>query len=232
MPLRWNPDAKAILEKAFFRDPGLNFLLMLDDIRDFLTFSERNIESQFIVEQEAIQKRDIEDEFQIKDENLAQLYTESLLKGTQRRFTIALPTQIRYAALSAMTSAVDWTAHFYQQSWKSKLPKELRNPVITAISLLKYFDTVLSLNRADVLADYRHIVVVRNAVVHGGGIVYNFNKKEDLKKAVKHLKGFSIVNREPVGDCIQIDRHALDPYIDDMLRLLHRIYLNETTEGL
>jgi hypothetical protein len=204
---------------------------MLTDIDYFLNFSERNIELQYISEQQSIERRANDDEFAIKDENLARAYRESLVAHTQRRFTIMLPTQIRYASLSAMTSAIDWTARFYQKSWKPKPPKNLRNPEITALRLLEYFDTTLMLNKAEVLKDYQNLLEIRNAVVHSSGLVHNYHRPKVLKKAVEQLKGFSIVNRDPIGECVQIDQYALPPYIHSMSWLLHEIYVTGTTHG-
>jgi hypothetical protein len=49
MPLPVKPDASAILENPLW-DAGFNYVLMLRDIKDFLNFSERQIELQFTAE--------------------------------------------------------------------------------------------------------------------------------------------------------------------------------------
>jgi hypothetical protein len=158
------------------------------------------------------------------------LFEESELQNSEHRFTVALPMQIRYGALGALTNTIEWAAHFFQQSWnntQSPLPKEFRNnPEITALKLLEHFDVLMSLNKATVVTDYRNLVVVRNAVVHIGGIVRDLpkQKRAELQKAVESLKGFRIANWHFLGECVEIDRDALDPYIDSMGQLLFEIY--------
>jgi len=68
------------------------------------------------------------------------------------------------------------------------------------------------------------LVEVRNAVVHHGGIVDNYHKPKVLEKAVDALKGFSITDWHFLGECIKIDRGALDPYIEHMSQLLENIH--------
>src|SRR5689334_21903744 len=98
------------------------------------------------------------------------------------------------------------------------------NAETTALALLKHFDVALSLNETEILTDYGYIVDVRNAVVHSAGIVDNYNKPKVLKKAIYKLDGFDIANWHFLGQCVQIDRGALDPHLNGMARLLFEIY--------
>jgi hypothetical protein len=183
MPLRKNADHEA-LENILVWDRGLNFIIMLSDIDDFLALSEHSIDAQLLLEEQHIGWRELDNDLQNAD--LARSYKDFLLKSAKHRFTVALPMQIRYAALGAMTGAVEWAAHFFQRSWKPRLPKNLRNPRSTsALSLLEHFDMTMSLGKAIVLTDYRNLVEVRHAILHGGGIIHSHDRPNVLKKAVE-----------------------------------------------
>jgi hypothetical protein len=212
------------------------FCMMLGDIHDFLEFSERNIEWQLLVVQQSIQRRTLES-FGFDDNNLAQSEKNQLLETAEYRFTVALPMQIRYAALGALTNTTEWAARFFQSDWKPQLPtrpKNLRDSQVPATLLLAHFATTLSLAKPAILADYSHLVEVRNVVVHNSGVVRNLVKfkLQVLRTAIDALKGFSITDCHLVGKRVKIERGALDPYIEGMLQLLTDINTAANERGL
>jgi hypothetical protein len=217
------------------------------------THPERNIEWLLLTERHSIQRRTLKS-FGFDDNNLAQSEKTQLLEAAEYRFTVALPMQIRYAALGALTSTTEWAARFFQSDWKPQLPrdfvpdvtvrdgdsiartkpKNLRHPEATVPLLLEYFTTTLSRAKTAILVDYPHLVVVRNAVVHYSGVVSNLTetKLQDLKKAIDTLKGFSITDCHLASKRVQIERGALDPYIEGMLQLLTDINTAANERGL
>jgi hypothetical protein len=123
-----NFDPTALLSRVHYAWP---FRVMLGDIHDFLEFSEHNIEWQLLVERQSIQRREQLDNFGVDDDNLAQSYKDNLLENAEHRFTVALPMQIRYAALGALTNTTEWASRFFQSHWKPQLPTT-PNPTWTA----------------------------------------------------------------------------------------------------
>lgn len=211
-----------------------HFRVMLSDIKDFLALSEHNIEWQLLVERQSMRRAALNN-FGFDDADLAEMHKDRLTVNAEHRFTVALPMQIRYAALGALTNTTEWAVRSLQKRWKPSLPttpKNLRNPETTATSLLGYFAKTMSLSTTKIVADYSCLVEVRNAVVHNGGIIDNYNKPKVLKKAVDALNGFSITNWHFLGECIKIDREALDPYIDGMSQLLEDLHKTAHEKGL
>jgi hypothetical protein len=207
------------------------FRVMLGDIRDFLDVSEHNIEWQLLVERQSIRRREL-DSFRFDDDNLSQSHKDHLIENAEHRFTVALPMQIRYAALQALTNTIEWAARYFQSQWKPPLPNSLRNREVTATLLLQHFATTISLAKDDILADYSNLVVVRNAIAHNAGIVRTYIKPKVLKKAVDDLNGFSIANWHFLGECVQIDQGALESYIDGLSQLLEDIHKAADEAGL
>jgi hypothetical protein len=209
---------------AFLNSPiyAWTFRVMLGDIQGFLEFSEHNIEGQLLVERQSIRRRTLES-LGFDDDHLALSYKNHLLDSAEHWFTVALPMQIRYAALGALVNTVGWAAWFFKNEWKPPLPKKLQNARISPLALFTHFDKTMALNKTTILRDYSHLSEVRNAVVHSGGVVRDYEKPRVLRKAVDALEGFSITNWHFWGVCIKIDRGALDPYIDSMAQLLVEI---------
>jgi hypothetical protein len=223
------------LEQLFFQVAyNYPFSEMLGDIDDLLKFSEHNIEWQLIAERQSIQRRTL-DSFGFDDHNLAQLRKDELLDGAEHRFKVALPMQIRYAALGALTNTTQWAARFFKSRWIPELPTKPKNlcaSEVTASLLLKHFVTTLSLPETGILADYFNLVQVRNAVVHNGGVICNYSKLGILEKAIDSLKGFSITDWHFFGKCIEIERGALNIYIEAMSHLLYAIHKTADERGL
>ena len=146
------------------------------------------------------------------------------------RFTVSLPTRVRYSALVALITAVDWSAEFLAQNARFKLPK-LRRRNNRGLHVLRCFNERASLGRDTTLRNYENLVIVRNAIVHGSGIKRQ-SEEPELLSAVNSLDGFSI---EPVvwlGECVTINRRALEPYVTEMAELLPALYKAADAKGL
>lgn len=96
-----------IIEKDFRR--AFEFRVMLADILDFLEISERNIETLHKQEQHAIKRRAARG-WNLPGDISNSAYEQHLLESAQHRFEVSLPTRVRYAALIALVTAVEWQA--------------------------------------------------------------------------------------------------------------------------
>jgi hypothetical protein len=226
-------DPAALLRQVQY---AWSFRVMLSDIKDFLALSEHTIDWQLLAERQSIRRQAELNSFGFDDNHSADMHRDQLTESAEHRFTVALPMQIRYAAFVALTNTTEWAMRSLQKRWTQPLPTtpmNLRNPEMTASSLLAYFAKSTSLSTTNVVSDYPCLVEVRNAVVHNGGVVNNYRKPNKLKKAVDALNGFHISKWHVWWDeCIRIDRGALDPHIDGMSQLLHDIHKIADETGL
>src|ERR1700723_2832186 len=84
---------------------AFDFQFMIGDVKDFLEFSESNIEWQYRRELQAISHR--------KDfDDLPLGYRDNLEQGAEHRFKVSLPLRVRYGALLAFTTSVEWSVKF------------------------------------------------------------------------------------------------------------------------
>jgi hypothetical protein len=209
-----------------------SFRVMLSDIKDFLALSEHTIEWQLLVEGQSIRRQEELNNFGFDDDHNAEMHKEQMTENAEHRFTIALPMQIRYAALGALVNTTEWAMRSFQRRWNS-LPNKLCDPMVPATSLLKYFATSTASDTTNMVADYSHLVEVRNALVHSGAMVSNYRRPKELKKAIDTLRGFDITKWHVwLDDCIKIDRGALDPYIEGMSQLIKDIHKAAHERGL
>ena len=80
-----------------------DFQFMIGDVKDFLEFSENNIDLQYQRELQAISHRKNWDESPSG-------YREHLEQNIDHRFRVSLPLHIRYSAVLALTTSVEWSA--------------------------------------------------------------------------------------------------------------------------
>jgi hypothetical protein len=92
-------DPKKFLDTPIY---AFDFQFMIGDVKDFLEFSESNIDWQCRRELQAIAHRNDLDDF-------PQGYRENLESGAEHRFKVSLPLRVRYGALLALTTSVEWS---------------------------------------------------------------------------------------------------------------------------
>lgn len=210
-------DPKEFLTRKYY---ATDFGVMVSDVLDFLEFSERNIDWQYRSECQTLRRRALDDD-----------YFDHLMTNVAKRFTVSLPTRIRYSAIVGLITAVDWSAEFLAANALLKLPK---SPPRTnrGLHVLKCFNERTSLGRDTTLQNYANLVIVRDAIVHGSGIKRQ-NKEKELLSAVNFLgNGFSIESVVWLGECVTIKRGALEPHITEMAELLPALYKAASAKGL
>lgn len=79
---------------------AFDFQFMIGDVKDFLEFSESNIDWQYRRELQAIAHR--------KDfDDLPPGYHHHLEQNAEHRFKVSLPLRVRYGAVLAFTTSVE-----------------------------------------------------------------------------------------------------------------------------
>jgi len=214
-------DLKRLLNEPIY---AMDFQFMAGDLKDFLDSSERNIELQYHLECQNIQRR-------AETEDFPEGFREHLQTNADHRFKVSLPLRVRYGALLGLTTSVEWGIHFLVESLREPLSTKPRNrnPTVHALSELA---ARTRLGKDELVQDYEALVHVRNCITHAAGIVKHFKYRDELYWAVRRLVGFSIDNWHFLGEHICIQRGALNRYIESTGQLVVTIYRACDEQGL
>ena len=191
---------------------AFDFQFMIGDIGDFLDFSEINMEWQYRRELLSIKR-------QAEAEEFPNGYREHLETNAEHRFKVSLPLRVRYGAVIALATSVEWSVGFLTKKLNNPLtpkPKK-RNETVHALIEL---NTRTGSNKSDVVSDYETLIHIRNCIAHNAGIVQHYRHHEDLATSIARLRGFSLDNWHFFGKHVCIERGALNPHIDAMGQLI------------
>ncbi len=207
------------LEK-FLNTPiyAFDFQFMIGDVKDFLEFSESNIDWQHCQELQAISRRNDLDDYPPG-------YREHLEENANHRFLVSLPLRVRYAAVLAFTTSVEWSVKFLNMRAVTPVP-EKRDGTNQSVRILRELVARTQLSAGPAINDYEALINVRNCIVHSAGLLETYQFKDTLPAFVARLRGLSLANWHFFGDQVCIERGALHPYIDEMGKLvvdLHRL---------
>jgi hypothetical protein len=202
---------------------ALSFRALIGDVEDFLEFSETSIESQRQAVLEAIHKIGDPDTF-------PDGYLEHLLANAEHRFAVSLPIRLRYAALVSLVTTVEWEGRMLRDYALFKIGD--RPPGMNeAVHILRRYDAELSLGARTTIGDYERLVHIRNVVAHNAGFVPGYQFESQVREALALLNGFGLEDRIFVGECVKIERGALDPYIRAMSCLMPTIWETADSQG-
>jgi hypothetical protein len=203
---------------------AFDFQFMIGDVKDFLEFSESNIEWQHRRELQVIAHR--------KDfDDLPPGYRDNLEQGAEHRFKVSLPLRVRYGALLALTTSVEWSVKFLNE--KSRDPVlEKRDGKNHTVKVLQELCARTSISAQTAVDDYEAIVKMRNCIAHSAGLLATYQYKDALPDAVARLQGFSLSNWHFFGDQVCIRPGALEPYIDQMATLVVDLHRAMSEQGL
>lgn len=201
-----------------------DFQSMIGDVEDFIDFSEANIDWQYRRELQAIGRKAEIEEF-------PDGYREHLETNAEHRFKVSLPLRVRYGAVIALTTSVEWAVGFLVKRLKEPLAKTSDGQNFTVNALFQLNDST-SLGKVEVVQDYEAIVHIRNCIAHSAGIGEHYRHRDRLPAAIARLTGFSLANWHCFGTHICIDRGALNPYVRDMGNMIVAIHKTVHEQGL
>lgn len=196
---------------------AFDFQFMIGDLKDFLKFSEGNIDWQHRRELQAISHRKDLDEYPSG-------YREHLEANANHRFLVSLPLRVRYTVVLALTTSVEWSVKFLNMRAVAPVP-ETRDGTNQTVRILRELMARTQLSAESTIDDYEALTNMRNCIVHSAGLLETYRFKHNLPAYVARLHGFSLANWNFFGDQVCIERGALEDYIDEMGKLvidLHR----------
>lgn len=200
-----------------------DFRCMIGDVEDFLNFSECNIDWQFHRELQHINHR-------AEAEGFPEDYKKHLETNAEHRFKVSLPLRVRYGAVIALNTSVEWTVGFLGDHLQSPLSKPKRcNKTVHGLHELQ---RLTGAGAANTVLDYEALVRVRNCIVHSAGIEKRYEHRNELAKAVDRLAGFSLGNWHFLGRHVCIEKAALNPYVQQMADLIFAIHTAADQKGL
>lgn len=205
---------------------AMSFQYMIGDLEDFLEFSELNVDWQYRRELLAIER-------QTGAEELPYGYLENLKTSAEHRFTVSLPLRVRYGAVIALITSVEWSVCSLIKALKRPVKRPIGSKENETVYHLSKLDRELQLSKSNVILDYKALVQIRNCIAHAAGIEAHHKYPDDLRKAVDRLGGFSLETKHFLGGRhVWIERDALTPYIREMSGLIVVIHRAASEQGL
>jgi hypothetical protein len=204
---------------------ALDFNERLNSIKDFLALSEHTLNWQLRVEHQRIENLD-EQKFSISEDFDPRLYRIELIENATERFKTTLPIFLRHTALMSFTSAVEIAGIDLKNRTESNFLKiKDKNDAVTIMTI---FNKSLLLGADQLLTDFRHLVTVRNFVVHN-----RRDRKHSLDDAVSALQPhFRISNVLLRGKQVFIERGGLEPHISRMKDFIPKLWEACDRKGL
>jgi len=203
---------------------AFDFQIMIGDVQEYLDFSERTIESQYRTELQSIRRHAEGGDFPPE-------YREHLEINAEHRFKVSLPLRIRYGALLALTTAVEWSVEYLSLNAAKAVGKGGKTDNETVFRL-KVLTKRAGLERGESISHFEALAHVRNCIAHNAGLKKGYKYAAELPDSISRLKGFSLAQGHFLGSHVVIERGALDTYIEDMKHLVVDLHKNADEQGL
>lgn len=205
-----NLDLTALLDQTFF---GLDTLSMLGDVEDFIEFSETNIRWQKLRELRRAEQ-DCKD-INWDDPGLEAQYRDHKLEGVEYRFDVSLTQRVRYAALIALITTIEWVVLTLKKRSAFEFPKKPTNKN-EAVHVLTVFNTKAALGLDQKILTLETLSHVRNCIIHAAGLLASYQHESELRQSLIALPGIKVSNLNFLGDSIEIEAGFLESVIQDV----------------
>lgn len=214
-------DFNTLLDQTFF---GLDTLTMLGDVEDFIEFSESNIGWQKHRELRRAEQECNDAEFD--DPHLEAQYRDQTLEGVEYRFEISLKQRVRYAALSALITTVEWVLLTLKKRAAFEFPKKSEK-TNEAVHALTVFNERASISLGHEIHLLESLSQIRNCIVHAAGLLASYRYEQELRQRLVGLSGVRVSDRNFLGDSIEIEAGFLEEIIKGV-----RVWLPEVEKTL
>ncbi len=204
----------SLLDQTFF---GLDTISMLGDVEDFIEFSESNIGWQKHREIGRAEQECNETEFDDPREEAQ--YRDQILEGVKFRFEISLTQRVRYAALVALITTIEWVLLALKKRRSFEFPQKPHGRS-DAVHILSVFNSRGALGLEQEITTLEALIFVRNCIVHSAGLLSSYKHEDDLRAALTTFSGVKVSDLHFLGDCIEIESGFLEKVILDLKRWL------------
>ena len=200
-------DLNTLLDQTFF---GLDILTMLGDVEEFIGFSEQNIGWQKHRELERV-KRECND-VAPDDPHLGAQYRDQMMNGVEYRFEVSLTQRVRYSALVALITTIEWVLQSRVEFEFPPTPKG-KSESVHALAVFVEKASVGLDQKTDLLES---LIKVRNCIVHAAGLLESYRHGPQLCSMLNGLSGINVSDRNLLGMSVEIEAGFLEGVIADM----------------
>jgi hypothetical protein len=215
------PDFSRLLREPIH---AFDFRFMVGDIADYLELSESSLEWMHRRELQSIEHR-------AKSEEFPPGYEDHLTINADHRFKVSLPLRVRYGALVALITSVEWSVKILVDQLREPLPKTPSNQNET-VHRLRELEGSVQTGYLAAIDDYAALVHVRNCVTHNAGIERGYKWSAELPAAIGRLKGFSLDKWHLFGRQVCIERGALSTHVGKLEELVVALHRGAHQKGL
>lgn len=196
------------LNQTFY---GLDVMAMLNNVIDFLEFSEGNLAWQRRREVRRAEVDALSEEFSPEDLHLRGQYIIQTIEDAEYRFDVNLSQSIRYSGLTALTTTLEWCGAALMARLVGSAPKvpEGENKFV---SFFSHLNSACGLGHEAHIANMRRLVHVRNCIVHSAGFLKGYKFEREVRETIKHLPGFSVNAENYLGESVEISNNALPQF--------------------
>jgi hypothetical protein len=207
-------DAEAFLNQPIF---AWDTLTLLSDIEDFIDFSEANIEWQ--LKRELRRLKAEHTEVIIDDPYTDAQYKDQQIQGTEYRFNVSLAQRVRYSALTALITSIEWS--FLVLRGRAQFPIPAKpDRVSEVVHLVAVFASTACQNLDAERTLLSTLVQVRNCIVHSSGRIAPYKYASELRQRMVGFHGVRLSNADFLGEGIEIEPGYLQSVLEQAKRWL------------
>lgn len=219
-------DLNTLLNQTLF---GLDTLAMLGDIEDFIEFSESNIGWQKHRELRRAEQECNNSEFD--EPRLEAQYRDQMIEGVEYRFEVSLKQRVRYAALIALITTIEWVLLALKKRAAFEFP-EMPKKKNEAVHALLVFNKKAAIELEQKIMLFETLIQVRNCIVHAAGLLTSYKYEQELRQKIAQLSGIQVSKLNFLGDSIEIGPSFLDSVIKDARIWLPNVEKAASARGL
>jgi hypothetical protein len=138
---------------------------------------------------------------------------------------------VRYGALVALITSVEWSIAFLVARLKTPLPAKPTNRNATVHALCE-LESRLNMGATELVQDYESLVRVRDCIVHSAGLERDYKYRNQLPAILGRLRGISLGSWHFLGKHICIEKGSLNPYISAMAEHVSALHKACDEQGL
>ncbi|MWV14361.1 hypothetical protein F3I62_19860 [Pseudomonas sp. R-28-1W-6] len=203
---------------------------MLGYIEDFIKFSEINIDRN---KQKELRRagREREREGMFDDPRDEAQYRSQELENVEYRFEVSLKQRVRYAALAALITTIEWRLLALKKRASFEFPKH-PNGTNETVHILGVFNEKTALGLESKIQLTEGLVKVRNCIVHAPGLLASYRFESQPRPVLASMEGIKASNINFLGESIAIERGFLEGVIEYIKQWLPELEKAISQQGL